>query len=251
MPHWVNVRTERFRWQGAVHNHLITLKGQKKRSLRKDVWIIYHPEQGEKSHGLTTEQKYLRDAKLLLEDLALHPDNARSQIYLGQSYRDAGPLEKELKAYARRTTLAGWDQEKFVAQLEVGRLAIRLEHSEQKVLGILLAAYELMPNRAEPLYELARYFRQKQNYAKAFVFARAAADAPMPDEGLFVSRSIYDWRLLDELSVAAYWLARHEVCESACQQILARVDSGVIVSSAELNRVRANLKFAQIKLAQE
>src|SRR5690606_37030860 len=108
-----------------------------------------------KSHGLSKEQKYLRDAKLLEEDLQLHPDNARSQFYLAQSYRDAGHLDQAVAAYQKRVSMKGWDEEAFLAQLEVGRLAVKLDKPEAVVLEELLAAYELRPTRAEPLYELA------------------------------------------------------------------------------------------------
>src|SRR5690606_23280649 len=110
----------------------------KRRPLRKDVWIVYHSEQGAKSHGLTREQKYLRDAELLEEDLRQHPDNARSQFYLAQSYRDAGQLEKALAAYAKRAGMQGWAEERFMAQLEVGRLSVRLGKAEEVLVRELL-----------------------------------------------------------------------------------------------------------------
>jgi hypothetical protein len=251
VPHLVNIRTGKFQWKGPVHNYLVTLVGEKKRAVRKDVWIVYHPGEGAKSQGLTTEQKYLRDAKLLEDDLEKHPDSARSQFYLGQSYRDAGHLEKALQAYARRATMSGWDEETFVAQLEAGKLAVRLERSEQVVLEALLSAYDRRPTRAEPLFELARYFRLKKNYGKAFLFSKVGALTSPPNDALFVDHSVYEWRLLDELAVSAYWIGNYSECKLACEQLLRRTAKGVDVSEEDVRRIRANLKLAHDKLALE
>ena len=113
----------------------------------------------------------------------------------------------------------------------------------------LLAAYNLRPRRAEPLYELARYFRQRQTYGMALLFARAGAHTPRPDDRLFVAESDYTWRLLDELSVAAYWVGDFATCRTACETLLERVQQGVAVPADDLARIRANLSAAAEKLA--
>ena len=249
VPHLVNIKTGRFRWEGPVHNYLLTLEGPEDKPLRQDVWIIYHPEQGAKSHGMTQEEKYLRDAKLLEQDLEQHPDNARSQFYLAQSYKDAGHLETAYAAYEKRAAMLGWPEETFMAQLEVGRLAVRLERPESVVLKELLASYEMRPRRAEPLYELARYFRLRRKYAKAYLFAKAGIDIPRPKDLLFVAQAVYDWQLLDELGVSAYWVEQFGVCQAACEEILARVERGLQVPEEELRRIHDNLALARAKLS--
>jgi hypothetical protein len=248
VPHLVNIKSGRFRWEGPVHNYLVTLEGPTQRTLRKDVWIVYHSEQGAKSHGLTQEQKYLRDARLLEDHLKEHPDNARSQFYLAQSYKDAGHLEKAVTEYAKRVTMQGWAEEAFMAQLEVGRLAVRMDKPEAVVVAELLAATEMRPTRAEPVYELARYFRMKKAYGKAFLFAKAGAPIQRPDDSLFVAQSIYDWQMLDELAVSAYWVAEYMVCKAACEHILGLVEGGLAVPAADVGRIQDNLRFANTKL---
>jgi glycosyltransferase involved in cell wall biosynthesis len=249
VPHLVNVRASRFRWEGPVHNYLVTLEGPKPQALRKDVWIVYHHAQGAKSHNLTQEEKFLRDAKLLEEELARNPNDARSQFYLGQSYRDAGHLEKAIAAYKKRAAMDnGWDEERFMAQLEAGRVSIRLEAPEPVVLGELLAAYNLRPTRAEPLYELARYFRLRKGYAMATLFAKAGAQTPRPNDRLFVVENVYTWLLLDELSVAAYWIGDYVSAKQAGETLLARVAAGAAVPEGELRRIQENLAHALKKL---
>ncbi|HYP86984.1 MAG TPA: glycosyltransferase, partial [Polyangiaceae bacterium] len=215
VPHLVNIKSSRFRWEGPVHNYLVTLEGPKRNQPRRDVWIIYHSGQGAKSHGMTQEQKYLRDAKLLEDDLKEHPDNARSQFYLAQSYRDAGHHDKAYAEYKKRVPMGGWVEEAYMAQLEAGRMAAKLELAEEVVLREYLDAYEMRPTRAEPLHDLARYFRRKSQYGKAFVFARTGADIPRPEDSLFVAQEVYDWRMLDELGVAAYWVGDYVTVKEA------------------------------------
>ena len=247
--HLVNVRSARYRWQGPVHNYLVCVEGVERRKLRKDVWIVYHHAQGAKSHGVTQVQKFLRDAALLQDELSRNPDDARSQFYLAQSYRDAGRLEQALAAYKQRASMDnGWSEEQFMAQLEAGRLAIRLEHAEAVVVGELLAAYRLRPTRAEPLFELARYFRTRESYAMATLFAKAGVQTPRPDDRLFVVDSVYAWQLLDELAVAAFWTGDYTACKSACATVIEKAERGHAIPEADLQRVVQNLAKANDRL---
>jgi len=246
--HLINIRSASFRWAGPVHNYLV-VEGKQRQELRKDVWIIYHSGEGAKSHGVTQEQKFLRDAKLLEEELERNPNDARSQFYLGQSYRDAGHTERALEAYKKRAAMEnGWAEERFVAQLEVGRASVRLERPEAVVLGELLAAYSLRPTRAEPLYELARYYRLRQGYAMATLFAKAGTATPLPNDELFVVQSVYTWQLLDELAVAAYWVGDYATCKRCSEAVINQVERGNIVPEAELQRIRLNLSEAKQRL---
>jgi glycosyltransferase involved in cell wall biosynthesis len=227
----INVRTSRFRWEGPVHNLLRTIEGPKPVRARKDVWIVYHSGEGAKSHGLTVEQKYLRDAEILEREMETDPTNGRNQMLLGQSYRDAGHLEKAREAYRKRLTMEGWAEEKFISQLE------------------FLSAYHLRPTRAEPLYELTRYFREKKNYAMAALFAKAGVQTGKPHDGLYVFESIYTWRLLDELAVVTYWLPDYATSKDVCETLLEKTKSGLTLPEADVQRIEANLANATRKLA--
>ncbi len=249
VPHLIDVRQTRWRWEGPVHNYLVQLDGEKRRARLDDIWIVYHSGEGAKSHGVTTEQKYLRDAKLLEEELAQHPENARSQFYLAQSYRHAGHPDQAYQAYAKRTTMKGWAEETFMAQLEMGRISVLLDRPEETVLRDLLAAYELRPTRAEPLYELAHYFRRRKSYGKAYLFAKSAALIPQPKDRLFIAQDVYDWRVLDEVAVAAYWVGIYHDCRVACEEILSRIEQGMHVPDQDEQRIRENLQHSLNKLA--
>ena len=248
VPHLLNVRSTKVRWEGPVHNHMVVTEGSKRRELRKDVWIVYHAFQGAKSHGVTPEQKYLRDASVLEEYLKEHPGDPRSLFYVGQSYRDAGHLEKALEGYKQRALVEGWAEERFMAQLEAGRLCIRLDKPEHIVLQELLSAYNLRPTRAEPLYELARFFRLKHNYPTAHLFAKAGTQTPRPDDRLFMADSVYSWRLLDELAVSSAQVKDFVLAKWAGEQLMERVAQGTEVPQDDLDRIQKNLAEVQAHL---
>lgn len=251
VPHLVNIKGSRFKWEGPVHNYLMTLEGPKERVARKDVWIVYHLGEGAKSRGLTEEQKYLRDAKLLEEELAKNPDDTRSRFYLAQSYRDAGQLERAYAEYKQRAQMEdGWDEETYMAQVEAGRMAVELDKPEEVVVREFLDAFNLRPTRVEALHDLARYFRQKQQYGKAYVFARTGVEIERPDDGLFVAQEVYDWRMLDELGVAAYWVGDYAAAKEACETVVWRSEHGLEVPPDDLRRIRENLGHATAKLEQ-
>ncbi|HYQ02489.1 MAG TPA: glycosyltransferase family 2 protein [Polyangiaceae bacterium] len=248
--HLVNVRIGSYRWEGPAHNYLVDLGGDQRYEVRKDVWILYHDGEGAKSHGVTQEEKFLRDARLFEAELERNPNDARSQFYLAQSYRDAEQFERAIECYKKRAAMEnGFDEERFMAQLEVGRICLQLEKSEATVLSELLAAYALRPIRAEPLFELARFYRQKGGYAMATLFAKAGLQTPRPDDRLFVVESVYSWRLLDELAVAAHWVGDFATTQRACQSLLEAAEDGVAIPDHEVERIRENLAAAEEELA--
>jgi glycosyltransferase involved in cell wall biosynthesis len=248
VPHLLNIKGSRFRWEGPVHNYIETLEGPEERKTRKDVWIIYHHGEGAKSRGLTQEQKYLRDAQLLEDDLARDPNNPRSQFYLAQSYRDAGHLERAYGEYKKRAQMDGWIEETFMAQLEAARVALTLDKPEEVIVCDYLAAFELRPKRVEPLFDLARYFRMKKQYGKAYVFARTGVEIERPDDELFVDQNVYDWGMLDELGVSAYWVGDYASAKEACETVIWRAEHGLVVPPGDLERIRENLGYAVNKL---
>lgn len=168
--------------------------------------------------------------------------DAQLSFQLAQGYQQAGQLEQALAAYQKRALLdQSSDEERFVAQLEVGRLSVRLKRPEAVVLSELLRAYMLRPVRAEPLYELARYFREQQNAPLATLFAKAGVKTERPDDRLFVVDDVYEWRLLDELGLATKLCGDHASAKRSFEDLVARSKVGVAIPEDDLRRIQSQL----------
>jgi len=199
---------------------------------------------GARSQG-EARDKFLRDAAVLEAELEAEPNNARNVFYLAQSYRDAGEQEKALAAYDRRAAMGGFDQEAFCAQLEAARCADRVNRPSAEIIDRYLRAFEYRPTRAEPLGELAAYCRTHgDRWHLAKLFASRACEIPLSPDALFVEHGWYEWRSLDELSIAAYWLGEYEACKGMCERLLDKPE----LPNDQRVRVLANLNFARTNL---
>lgn len=251
LPNLIDIRQNQWRWRAPVHEYLEHLAGPNLRQALTDAWILYHSGEGARSRGKTQEEKFLADAALLEEELQRNPDDPRSRFYLAQSYRDAGRLEQARAHYLRRASMPkGWAEEAFIAQLEAGRMARRLGLPRETVIGDLLEAYDRRPTRAEPLHALAAYCRESRLWGRAFAFASAGSRLPRPADALFVAPEVYEWQMLDELSVSAYWAGFHAIARDAALELLSRHErQAAHVPDADLLRIRENLRFAEARLA--
>ncbi len=251
LPNLVDVSRTRWEWRGVVHEYLQHLSGPSERQRLPQAWIVYHAGEGARSQGMTAEQKFLRDAALLEEECRKHPDDARSRFYLAQSYQNAGKHESAYEHYRHRAGMAGWDEETFMAQLRAGAMAVLLNRPYDEVVQVLRQAHEMRPSRAEPLHDLAAYHRNRKQFPEAYDYANKAAAIPLPDDRLFVNRDIYDWRILDELAVAAYWTGHYAESHAASEKILTLHQRNEIrLNDEQRQRIEKNLAFAVTKLAE-
>lgn len=206
-----------WRWEGVLHEYLTAPKHGPWQTLVGPHIQVSHD--GARARDPTT---YLRDIALLEQALRDQPDNARNVFYLAQSHRDAGQLEASLHWYRRRVQMGGWAEEQWFAQFQVAVLLERTHADPSSVREAYLAAYAARPQRAEPLCELARYHRERAEYALACLYACRAVDTPRPaDDILFVDAQVYAWRALDELAVSAFYTPFREQGKVALQRLLA------------------------------
>ena len=151
----------------------------------------------------------------------MRPTNARYMFYLAQSYRDAGRPCEAMEKYRLRAQ--AWAAGKRNNGLRCTRLRCSPKTGEPaaEIRERYLAAYQLRPSRAEPLCELARYHRLRNEFALAHLYARQAAAIPYPGDALFVDMAVYAWRSLDELAVSAYYVGAQEDGKTALLKLLA------------------------------
>jgi glycosyltransferase involved in cell wall biosynthesis len=147
------------------------------------------------------KDKFLRDAALLKESFELDGD-PRSAFYLAQSYRDAGDIVQAFHWYDERAKLGGYLEEVFISLWERAKIIEKCGSTPEAILQAYLLAWENQPHRAEPLWSLSMYLRNKGRYALAASFADTACRITKPATGLFVDAEVYDWKCLRELNIA-------------------------------------------------
>ncbi|RNL78231.1 glycosyltransferase [Nocardioides marmorisolisilvae] len=185
--------------------------------------------------------KYSADVIVLEQALIDEPDNTRYAFYLAQSLRDSLQTEKALAAYEARAAMGGFDQEVYWSLLQAGRLAKGLGRPPAEVIDRLLRAHDARPSRVEALGDLAVYCRELgDRWPSAKMFVERALALPISEDVLFVERDWYEWKLVDELAVAAYWLGEYDLTLQACNDLL---DNGR-APKEQRQRIRDNKRFA-------
>lgn len=232
-----------WRYVGVLHEYLDCGHENYSRGRVEGVTIAYTGTGGRSQVDQRT--KFLRDAELLEKGLLDEPDNSRYVFYLGQSYRDADEHQKSIAAYDRRATMGGFPEEVYCSHLYAARQAAKIGRPDAEVIDRFLRAHESRPQRGEAIGELARWFREKgQRWPLAYLFAKQAVQIRRPDDVLFVEPDWYEWRALDELGVAAYWVGEYAEAKSTCEKLL----KGSALPQAHRARIVENLNFARRKL---
>ena len=171
--------------------------------------------------GANRSNKEQRDIRLLLDDLRTSPKNARSWFYLAQAYRDSGQQQKAINAYRTRISHGGWFEEVWHSQLEIARCYLKLDRKDKFVLEMIKAA-DMRPERAEPLYDLAKFYREAGNNRASVLFSKAALSLPVPspNSALFVENPVYQWGIEYEYSIAAFYDERERAAGfTACDHV--------------------------------
>ncbi|TSE12893.1 hypothetical protein C1D09_006785 [Mesorhizobium intechi] len=182
------------RYHGVTHEYLDVPGGVQE---LRSAWYKDH------ASGSNRVDKFERDARLLLEALEKDPENQRYWFYLAQSYRDAGRTAEAAVAYAKRAAMGGWDEEAWNARLQ-GARCLRKLGDEPGFIGEALIAFNQRPQRAEPLYDLARFYRDKGMNHASVLFSEAGLAINRPEQDiLFLEDYVYTTGLLEEFAIAA------------------------------------------------
>lgn len=154
--------------------------------------------------GSNRTNKYVRDIALLEQGLKSEPGNGRYLYYLANSYRDGGMLDKASATYQTRIAMGGWDEETHSAMMNLA-FCEKDSLNFGGFIDAMLQAYHYRPQRVEPLYELAKAYRERGQHNTALLFAKEGLYKTRPDDLLFVNDYAYTHGVRYEYSITGYY----------------------------------------------
>lgn len=187
--------------------------------------------------------KGLCDLELLLQGIKDEPNNARYHFYLANTLRDLGQYQKAIEIFNKRVSMGGWDQECHYSLYQIG-YCFELLGEINKAKIAYLKAWEYRPIRSEPLYKLSTLCRKNGEYQQAYLFADKGLTISYPNDIIFIDGPTYQYGLLFEKSIAAYWLGKYTEAIELCNKIDKIKNLPEDVKKQNL----LNMKFSEDKL---
>jgi glycosyltransferase involved in cell wall biosynthesis len=188
------------------------------------------------------EEKYAKDAEILEKALEDEPNNTRYMFYLAQSYRDSDQLEKSLEAYKKRAEAGEWEEEVYYSLYMIAKLMEKMEYPAMEVVNAYSRAWEYRPQRLEAVFHVMRKLREESRYVLSFTYGDLAIKTPGTSDILFVEPEIWQWRMVDEYSIAAFYIGHPEIAFEKTSQIVASPIFATL-HPQEQDRLKRNLEF--------
>ncbi|TGQ69346.1 MAG: hypothetical protein E5V49_14625 [Mesorhizobium sp.] len=142
----------------------------------------------------------------------------------------------------RRSAIDQWQQDIFVSLLNAAKLK-EASYSKDDVLAAYTEAAEVCPTRAEALHGAARFCRINGIHQQGYEFAAMGLRITRPTDTPSSEAWIYDYGLLDELAVNAYWAGRYKECADACDRLLTEEK----IPANQRDRISKNKAVAELK----
>ena len=134
----------------------------------------------------------------------------------------------------------------FLTLLGAAREKEKLGRPDDEVISTYMEATAACPTRAEALHGAARFCRNKGLHEQGYEFAAQGMAITYPKDAPAVEDWIYEYGLLDELAVNAYWTEKYAECVDACDRLLSEGK----LPTEKRDRVLKNKQFAIDKLAE-
>jgi glycosyltransferase involved in cell wall biosynthesis len=171
--------------------------------------------------GGCKSDKFERDTDLLEQGLMDEPDNARYMFYLGQTYHGLKRYEESIDMYQRRIEAGGWYEEIWYSYYIIAQCYKEL-NKPIEFESWVLKAFEYRPLRAEAIYVLAKYFREKGQFFKAAHYVEMGKKIPYPTDTLFIERDVYESLFDFENTILRFYTQRpqHEGLECSLKYLI-------------------------------
>ena len=190
----------------------------------------------DRNDGGCKSDKFERDMRLLEQGVFVdEPNNERYKFYLAQTYHSLGRYKDAIAMYKKRIAAGGWHEEVWYSHYMIGNSYMSLE-DPIRFEAWMLRTYALNPARAEPLYKMARYFREKSEHIKAWYYVRKGQNMPIPDVSLFLEKPVYTGLFDYEATILLYYIGKK-------QEGLRESVRYLLTKGEHLDSVYQNMKF--------
>lgn len=124
--------------------------------------------------------------------------DVRAWFKLAQAHERIGNFEMALNVYGMRSGLPGDFDETYCARYKVAKMMEKLHRGWPEIMNAYLEAYRFDPRRAEPLYYVAKRYKDGASPELARLFAIEAARKKLPGaDPSFVEVEIYETKALE------------------------------------------------------
>ncbi len=157
--------------------------------------------------GGSKTDKFQRDLDLLRKGLKDEPDNSRYMFYLAQTYKDLGNYRKAYNWYDICLTKSTWDEEVWYCEYMKSYCLYMLKSPLSELESQVMKTWLLRPWRVESIYLLSKVYKDLKNWKKCYHLLKLCSTIQYPKmDLLFIEHQIYSEFIIDELSIAAYWI---------------------------------------------
>ena len=161
----------------------------------------------DRNDGGCKADKFERDLRLLEQGLKDEPENGRYMFYLAQTYNGLGKLKECIEMYKKRIAIGGWEEELWYSHYMIGKSWLALKNLP-KFEQWMLKAHERRPSRSEPVYQLAKHFRESSQHHKAYHYTQIGLATPMSTDSLFVETDVYKGLFEYEATILMFYIGQ-------------------------------------------
>ncbi len=201
--------SDKFDWfyNGVCHEYLTHIEKEGNIPQTKDIIKGMHNVPYPDGARSSDPNKYRRDALIFEMALLEEPNNIRYVYYLAQSYRDYQDFDNAIKYYKKRVEMVPKcvSEETYYAQYQIGLCKILKGEPFDNYAIDLLKAYNIRPTRLEAAHIFVKESRNNGLARVAFQQFKHLMDVPdlHTNDTSFIITEIYDWSMLNELSLVA------------------------------------------------
>ena len=179
----------------------------------------------------------------MLQGIKDEPLNSRYVFYLAQTYYCSGQYELAIEWYQKRIDMGNWWEEVLYSMIMITCSYKQLNRPMDDILEQMFKTYFYYPKSAEVIYEVLRYCRIKGMYNIGYYIGKIAQKISFPSNlTLFVRKWIYDYGIIDELSICAYYIGKYKESCELCEYLLQNTNN------PDRERIEQNKKYSEEKL---